>query len=200
MTVKLRLRQHTNPFSYRGHYEGPAPDTLLGGPPNELEIGPGLGELMIARAAEDPQVRLLGVEVRRAYTDICNEAIDVAQISNARVIYGEAKIDIPRLIADESLDFIYFMFADPWFKPRHHKRRVMNADFAVMLSKKLKLGAELHWATDNEALGEDILAYLQTVKTWSLVDEVPRTAALCGRGQHHGKKGDRIYGGRCLRQ
>ena len=199
MTAKIRLRQHTNPLNYRGPYSGTAPDELLGGPVNELEIGPGLGELLVARAKQDKNVRLLGLEVRRAYVEISNEALDKAGINNARAIYAEAKTDLPTLIPDASLQRIYFMFPDPWFKRRHFKRRVMTTDFARLLTQKLRVGAELHWATDSGVLALDIRARLDRAEQLVQIAEIPPAAWLSGRGMHHQKQGDLIFGG-CYRR
>lgn len=196
--TKKRLRQHTNPLNYRGSYAGPSPRILLGGPPTELEIGPGLGELLVARAQQDPTVRILGVEVRRPYVDLCNEALDAVGATHARAIYAEAHIDVPTLVEDGSLLCIYFMFADPWFKKRHHKRRVMNLDFARLLARKLRVGGELHWATDNPPLAEEIRSVLEQVESLQHVDEIPPATWLSGRGIHHSKRGDPIFGGRSI--
>jgi len=199
MTAKIRLRQHTNPLNYRGPYQGPAPEQLLSAPVTELEIGPGLGELLVARAHQDPNIRLLGVEVRRAYVEICNEALDKAKVSHARAIYSEAKTDLAELVPDASLDRVYFMFPDPWFKRKHFKRRVMTTDFAQILTTKLRVGAELHWATDSGILALDIRAHLAQVQDLVQVAEVPAAAWLSGRGMHHQSQGDLIFGG-CYRR
>ncbi len=199
MPANVRLRQHTNPFSYQGPYQGEDLDALLGGPPSELEIGPGLGELLVARAREAAEARILGIEVRRAYVDICNAALDKAGIENACAIYAEAKIDVPDLIADASLERIYFMFPDPWFKRRHHKRRVLTRDFAELLTRKLQVGGEFHWATDNGQLALDIRLHLAGVEDLVQIGEVPTAAMHCGRGIFHGNRGHPIFGGRYRR-
>jgi len=195
MTAKIRLRQHTNPLNYRGPYQGPAPHKLLGGPVSELEIGPGLGELLVARARQDPDIRLLGVEVRRAYVEICNESLDKANVRNARAIYSEVRTDLDLLVPDASLHRVYFMFPDPWFKRKHFKRRVMTTEFAKKLTRKLRVGAELHWATDSGILALDIRAHLAQVDNLVQVAEVPEAAWLSGRGMHHQRQGDLIFGG-----
>lgn len=199
MPAKIRLRQHTNPLNYRDGYAGRDPQILLGGPITELEIGPGLGELLVARGQQDPSVRLLGLEVRRPYVDICNQALDEAKVSNARAIYAEAKIDLPALIPDTSLNILYFMFPDPWFKRRHFKRRVMSADFAQLVATKLRLGGELHWATDSGSLALDIRSHLEKVPALLQIAEIPEATWHCGRGQHHQGRGDKIFGGRYRR-
>ncbi|MBN2360834.1 MAG: hypothetical protein JXR83_15370 [Deltaproteobacteria bacterium] len=197
--MAMRLRQHTNPLTYRGSYQGPDPALLLGGPPTELEIGPGLGELLLARALEAPAARLLGVEVRRAYVEICQRALTEGGVRNACVIYAEARTDVPRLIAERSLDRIYLMFPDPWFKHRHRKRRVLDAGFAGLLATKLRPGGELHYATDRGELGSEIRHLLDGVAALARVGDLPPAAAQSGRGQHHLGRGDIIVGGRYAR-
>lgn len=194
-----RLRQHTNPLSYRGPYSGESPEQLLGGPPTELEIGPGQGEHIVSRAQQAPASRVLGIEVRRNYVDICQQELAQAQVTNGVVIYAEARCDVPQLIADKSLDYIYLMFPDPWFKRRHHKRRVIDLDFAKVLASKLKVDGELHFATDSDILSLDIRMNLNRVPQLFCVGEIPPAAALSGRGIHHNECGDTIYGGRFAR-
>jgi len=196
----MRLRQHTNPLTYRGCYQGPAPAQLLGGAPTELEIGPGYGELLVARGREAPAVRLLGVEVRRAYVELCQQALATAGVRNACAIYAEARTDVPRLIEDASLDRIYLMFPDPWFKRRHHKRRVLDQKFAELLVAKLRPGGELHYATDNAELGAELRAILDGISAWQRVGDLPPAVAQSGRGQHHLGRGDPISGGRYARR
>ncbi|MYA16555.1 MAG: tRNA (guanosine(46)-N7)-methyltransferase TrmB, partial [Gammaproteobacteria bacterium] len=39
-------------------------------------------------------------------------------------------------------------FPDPWPKKRHHKRRLVNEDFAAAATACLEVGGTLHLATD----------------------------------------------------
>ena len=41
-----------------------------------------------------------------------------------------------------------FFFPDPWPKKRHHKRRLINADFLSSLARCLKTNGLIHIATD----------------------------------------------------
>ncbi|MCA8885899.1 MAG: tRNA (guanosine(46)-N7)-methyltransferase TrmB, partial [Hyphomonadaceae bacterium] len=40
------------------------------------------------------------------------------------------------------------LFPDPWPKARHHKRRLIQAEFLDELARVMKPGAELRFATD----------------------------------------------------
>ncbi|MCA9239471.1 MAG: tRNA (guanine-N7)-methyltransferase, partial [Planctomycetales bacterium] len=39
-------------------------------------------------------------------------------------------------------------FPDPWWKKRHHKRRVLNADFLNNVARTLRPGGRFHFWTD----------------------------------------------------
>jgi tRNA (guanine-N7-)-methyltransferase len=66
---------------------------------------------------------------------------------NIRLHQGDARDVIPRL-PDASLDLIYILFPDPWPKARHHKRRLIQAEFLSELARVMKPGAEVRFATD----------------------------------------------------
>jgi tRNA (guanine-N7-)-methyltransferase len=51
-------------------------------------------------------------------------------------------------LPDVSLDLVYILFPDPWPKARHHKRRLIQAEFLDDLARVMKPGAELRFATD----------------------------------------------------
>jgi tRNA (guanine-N7-)-methyltransferase len=64
------------------------------------------------------------------------------------------------MIAPNSLDGIHIYFADPWHKKRHHKRRLIQAEFVKLLVSRLKLGAYLHLATDWHNYAEQMMLVL----------------------------------------
>ncbi|HEX6321599.1 MAG TPA: tRNA (guanosine(46)-N7)-methyltransferase TrmB, partial [Burkholderiales bacterium] len=55
---------------------------------------------------------------------------------------------LERMIPDASLAAIHLFFPDPWPKKRHHKRRLVQPEFAALAARKLAPGGVLHAATD----------------------------------------------------
>ena len=53
-------------------------------------------------------------------------------------------------LPDASLERLFVLFPDPWPKARHHKRRLVGADFIVEAARTLKSGGRLLFATDWE--------------------------------------------------
>jgi tRNA (guanine-N7-)-methyltransferase len=65
------------------------------------------------------------------------------------------------MVADASLDGVHIFFPDPWHKKRHHKRRLIQAEFVKLLCTKLKHGGYLHVATDWQEYAEWVLEVLK---------------------------------------
>ena len=51
-------------------------------------------------------------------------------------------------------------FPDPWPKSKHHKRRLINAEFVALVASRLRSGAELYLATDWQDYAEEMRAIL----------------------------------------
>jgi tRNA (guanine-N7-)-methyltransferase len=54
------------------------------------------------------------------------------------------------LLPADSLAAIHVYFPDPWWKARHHKRRVMTEAFLADVVRTLRVGGRLHFWTDVE--------------------------------------------------
>jgi len=64
------------------------------------------------------------------------------------------------MIPADSLAAIHVFFPDPWPKLRHHKRRLIQPDFAALAASRLAPGGVLHVATDWEDYAHHVLAVL----------------------------------------
>lgn len=129
----------------------PAPHPLAPSPPGGggtvLEIGFGGGEHLVAQAGRHPDWRLIGVEPFLNGVGSCLRHIEESGVQNVRLHMGDARDVIARLPA-ACLDRVFILFPDPWPKLRHHKRRLIQPDFIEQLTRVMKPGAELRFATD----------------------------------------------------
>lgn len=114
----------------------------------KMEIGIGNGDALVAMAADDPQSLYLGVEVHEPGIGRCLNGIRERRLENVRLIRHDAVEVLRHMIAPASLDRVLLFFPDPWHKKRHHKRRIVNAEFRDLLYKVLEPGGVLHAATD----------------------------------------------------
>jgi len=137
-----------SPLGAGGAGAGLTPDPApQGGGELVLEIGFGGGEHLVAQAAANPNAKFIGVEPFLNGVASCLRHIEEANAQNVRLHNGDARDVIARL-PDASLDRVYILFPDPWPKTRHHKRRLIQAEFLRELARVMKPGAELRFATD----------------------------------------------------
>jgi len=113
-----------------------------------LEIGFGNGDSLLEMAINAPDRNFLGIEVYEAGIGrVINEA-HKRQLSNLKIVRGDAVEVLVNHIEDDSFDAFQLFFPDPWHKKKHHKRRIVNGDFLDLLSQKVKQGGRIHMATD----------------------------------------------------
>ncbi len=196
-----RLRQHTNPLAFQGATARPDWNALLGGQPQELEIGFGLGELLLARAQMRPGVRMVGVDVRWAYVERVREELARRDtpLPHLYFVHAEGKLALEQWLDPASLDTAVVYFPDPWFKKRHHKRRIINPTVAALLARALKPGGILHVATDQEMLAHSMMEVLTATPGLHNTMGVNRFApygilgAQSGREEEHIRRGQHIW-------
>ena len=126
-----------------------------------LEIGFGMGKSLVEMAKNAPHLNFIGIEVHRPGVGACLMDADEAGVTNLRVFEHDAVEVLADCISDESLSTLQLFFPDPWHKKRHHKRRIVQTEFAEKLRSKLKIGGVFHMATDWENYAEHMLEVMQ---------------------------------------
>lgn len=151
--VVRRHRRHANPFAIRHAIEPLDLAQIYGrAAPLALDIGCGPGAFVASLAAARPELNVLGIEIRQFLVDETRQACEAAQVTNAHATLANVNNHLQALIPDKSVAFVSVNFPDPWFKKRHHKRRVVNSAFLRILADKLLPDAEIHAMTDYEPL------------------------------------------------
>lgn len=126
-----------------------------------LEIGFGMGETTATIAQSMPERDFLGVEVHTPGVGGLLKLIGEKSLTNVRIIQHDVVDVLNHMIANASLDGVHIFFPDPWHKKRHHKRRLIQAEFVKLLCSKLKIGGYLHVATDWQEYAEWVLDILK---------------------------------------
>ena len=140
--------------------------------PVVLEIGFGDGEALAATAAAHPQNDYVGVEVHRPGVGALLRRLAEQNLANVRVVVADAKEVLSVRVPDASLGAVHLFFPDPWPKQRHHKRRLVQSDFAALLARKLVPGGYFHVATDWRDYAEHVAAVL--ARTPGMVEDAAR--------------------------
>ena len=128
--------------------------------PKILEIGFGMGETTAKIAALRAEDDFLAIEVHPPGVGALLKLIGENNLTNLRLIRHDAVEVLEKMLAPNCLDGIHIYFADPWHKKRHHKRRLIQAEFVKLLVSRLKPGAYLHLATDWHNYAEQMLLVL----------------------------------------
>jgi tRNA (guanine-N7-)-methyltransferase len=126
--------------------------------PIVLEIGSGMGEATASMALAAPDVDHLAVEVYRPGLAQLLLRIEQAQITNLRLLHGNAYSLLHDHVPKGSLHAVRIYFPDPWPKRRHHKRRLIDSEFVALVASRLVTGGTLHLATDWESYAQQMLA------------------------------------------
>ncbi len=143
LTQNNYLLDPGSPIDWQRELPSPSPSVTL-------EIGFGMGHSLIQHALAAPNSYFIGMEVFSRGIGALLAEITTHNLSNIRVLQGDAVELIQRLIPNNSLDTIQIFFPDPWPKRRHHKRRLIQPAFVQLIVEKLKPGGHLHLATDWE--------------------------------------------------
>jgi tRNA (guanine-N7-)-methyltransferase len=114
----------------------------------EIEIGCGKGAFLVEYARQHPQLNLLGIENQPRWVRWIEARLARAPQPNVRVLCVDAVLVTARFVRDSSVHAYHLYFPDPWWKRRHHKRRLMHSDLAAHLFRTLRGGGVLHVATD----------------------------------------------------
>ncbi len=129
--------------------------------PRVMEIGFGNGETLVSLAESHPGCDYLGVDVYEPGIGRTLAAVAEKQLGNVRLLRGDAVEVLRQRLAPASLDTVLLLFPDPWPKKRHHKRRLVQADFVKLVASRLKPGGDFHLATDWRNYAEHMLAVLE---------------------------------------
>jgi tRNA (guanine-N7-)-methyltransferase len=130
--------------------------------PVTLEIGFGNGESLAQMALQNPQRNYLGIEVHGPGVGHLMLRLAAQESRNVRILQVDAMELLRRHLPAGTLSEVLLFFPDPWPKQRHHKRRIVQPEFARLVQRALQPGGLLHMATDWEAYARQMMAVLTT--------------------------------------
>jgi len=132
--------------------------------PIDVEIGFGMGEILMRMAQESPDRDFIGIE--QHWERICKtlrvmtrgQSSASGLFENIRVLRVDARVVFERLFASKSIDIVYCLFPCPWPKKGHIKNRLFNNNFLRLLNNRLKKGGTVRIVTDFYPYFEWVLA------------------------------------------
>lgn len=138
----------------------PAGQTLV------WEIGSGHGHFLVEYARAFPAKYCVGVDIIRDRLNRSGKKRDRAGLANCHFVQAEAREFLEALPTGVTLAEIWVLFPDPWPKKRHHKNRILQAEFLEALAARAGEGTRLYFRTDHAEYFSAVAALLPGLKTW----------------------------------
>ena len=144
---------------FRSRCELPEPwdDRALFGrtAPLEIDVGCGKGLFIEQASLALPAHNFLGIEVSRKYARYSASRLAKRKANNALIVAGDAQQLFAELLPPDTVAAVHIYFPDPWWKKRHHRRRIMNDLFLTEVYRVLAPQGALHFWTDVAAYYEE---------------------------------------------
>jgi tRNA (guanine-N7-)-methyltransferase len=118
--------------------------------PTEIvwELGSGHGHFLTAYAQAHPAERCVGIDLIGERVDRALRKKDRARLSNLEFFRAEAGLFLETLPPRIRIRRAFVLFPDPWPKARHHKHRIIRAEFLHALARHAAADCRLYFRTD----------------------------------------------------
>ena len=153
------MRQHVNPLSkiFQKIEIIPPLEEIFKDPklPIHIDIGSAAGDFVFDLALENNNWNYIGIEIREKLVNNAKLRIKNQQIRNLYFSFG----NVNNIFDDsnfkyiiENLSSISLYFPDPWFKKKHHKRRIIRPQLIHKISQLMANGGYISIKSDVEEL------------------------------------------------
>ncbi len=197
------VRQHVNPLSRYHQLPRSLPPLQQlfadGDRPLHLDIGCARGRCLLELARLLPQRNHLGVEIRRPLVEAAEADRQAEGLGNLHYLFCNANVSLQAWLASlpaGQLEVVSIQFPDPWFKKKHHKRRVLQPSLLLSLASALAPGRQLFLQSDVLAVIEPMLQLVELsgcferpaadARPWRLTNPLPvpteRESYVLGQG------------------
>ena len=135
-----------------------------------VEIGSGHGHFLTAYAAAHPERTCLGLDIIAERVERANRKKNRARLSNLHFLHASAEDFLASLPENVRFADVFVLFPDPWPKRRHHKNRLMQADFLSQIAAKAGQGLRLYFRTDDIEYFAAAKAVVMEHADWQVLD------------------------------
>lgn len=124
------------------------------------DIGCGFGGLLVKLSTMFPSKLMIGMELRDKVSEYVKERIlalrkaHPGQYQNISVVRTNSMKFLPNYFEKGELEKMFFLFPDPHFKEKNHRRRVISVPLLAEYAYAMAVGGILYTVTDVEELGD----------------------------------------------
>jgi len=129
--------------------------------PLMVEIGSGTGHAITELALAHPDANLVAFEVFMPAVASTLGRLARHGVTNVRMVVADGAQALPVVFDEAGITELWTFFPDPWHKARHHKRRLVSAEFARVVASRLAADGTWRLATDWDDYAEAMLATLE---------------------------------------
>ena len=156
----MRIRQHVNPLGLHFEaYRGERPP-LPADRPIEVEIGCADAQFLFERAATDPARTYVGLEIREELVNLVNRKARETGVS-VHAVFCQAQLHMHHVFDGRAVDRVFVNFPDPWFKRKHHDRRMVDPVLIDAIAAVLRPGGDLFVQSDVWDIALDAMAAVE---------------------------------------
>lgn len=161
--ARVRVRQHVNPLSSRYQESVCIPDwhqiysnlSL----PLHLDLGCARGRFLLQMAQTQPEYNYLGIEIREPLVIEANQIAQENNLDNLYYLFANINNSLTELLTSlprNQLKLVSIQFPDPWFKKKHHKRRVVQTEIVNILYQFLNDDGQIFLQSDVEEIAVEM--------------------------------------------
>lgn len=132
------------------------------------EVGCGHGHFLVRYAAEFPGKVCVGVDMILDRLERSGKKRDRSKLLNCHFVRAEAREFFNALPTDVTFDEVWVLFPDPWPKARHHKNRILDANFFDAIASRAGEGARLYFRTDHAEYFCSVELIISRLTTWAV--------------------------------
>ena len=157
------MRQHVNPLS--NHYDQIVPipqlEEIYKDPnlPLHLDLGSASGDFLLNLAVQNQNWNYMGIEIREKLVINAKLKAKYNKLENLFFAHGNANNlikDVLNKLNKINFHSISVFFPDPWFKKKHHKRRIIQDEFINNLNLLMPKGSTIFVKSDVFELFQNI--------------------------------------------
>ncbi len=135
------------------------------------EIGCGHGHFLTAFATANPAVTCVGIDLLGDRIARACRKRDRAGLPNLHFIQAEARLFLEQLPPAVRVANFILLFPDPWPKLRHHKNRLLQADFLTLAAGHAAPACRIYFRTDHRPYFDDATANVEKHPRWERVGD-----------------------------